>query len=501
MNAFAQVLHLLVNDVRRLRWLLLAYAACVVLAMVGALSFPTRASDWIEMTPVLVFVTGLFLLASAVQADSPYRPDAFWVSKPIQPAAVLGAKLALAALVVALPVAALMWTLIQIGFPSREYGSALGWASLSFASWLLLGMAIAALTHDLRSFANVLVGLAVLSLVGLLALLRRSFSNFGTSEMATSLATALFHAGPLAVLVFVYLKRDAVMRARALGGALLAASLLLLPFSIPRGYPAAPKVMTLRPDEAPQVTLVLDRALPGDAPETVRFHVSGRPWRDAARLVVIVDRMLVHARDGATVQVQRVPALVVRLRNPVPDSVEFRDFAVDSSHALRLGEGELLRLASGIESIEVEGSVEAHAVQVAAVLPFTSGTRVRQGGTIFQLDSVQRDPVASSAVATTVTVHTERQGIITEAQLSRVLPRLVLLDDRAHRAIRLFSQSSGVSSGWMILPGTSIVRRWTKVEARWPLAAGGSALAPARLMWLEWKSLGQAQLRLRTGRQ
>jgi hypothetical protein len=501
MNAFAQVRHLFVNDVRRLRWLLMAYAACVVLATVGALSFSTRGMGWTEMTPVLVFVTGLFLLASAVQADSLYRPDAFWVSRPIQPAAVLGAKFALAALVVALPVAGLTWTLIQIGLPPSEYGSLLGSASLVLANLLLFGMAIAAVTRDLRSFVNVLVGLAALALVGSLVLFSRRGSNTGSSEMATSLATALSYVGPLAVLVLVYLKRDSVKRARALGGALLALSFVVLPFSIPRGYPVVTVIETIPPKDAPQVTLVLDHAAPGDAPETLRFHVSGKPWRDAARLVVS-GNLLVHARDGTSVQVQRVPSLVVRLHGPVPEGVEFRDFAVDSSYALTFGEGERLRLASGIESIELVGNVEPFVARVAAVLPFVSDAKVQQGGAMFQLDSVQRDRVVSSAVATTVTVRTGPQSMRSEEPLSRVLPRLVLLDDSAHKAIRLFSQSSGTSSGgWMILPGTSIIRRWTKVEARWPLADARSALAPARFIWLDWKSLGMAQLRLRAERE
>lgn len=112
---------------------------------------------------------------------------------------------------------------------------------------------------------------------------------------------------------------------------------------------------------------------------------------------------------------------------------------------------------------------------------------------MYQLDSVQRDPVVSSAVATTVWVRTAAQSMNTDARLSYVLPRLVLVDDKARRGIPIMSQSSGTASGWMILPGMSVLRRWTKVEARWPLASAGSAMAPARLMWLDWKSLGRRQ--------
>ena len=501
MNAFAQVRHLLFNDVRRLRWLFVAYVACVLLATVAALSFALSSAGWLEIAPLLVFLTGFFLVASAVQADSPYRPDAFWVSRPIQPAAVFGAKLVLALLVVALPVAALAWTLVHIGFPTTEYGSTLGPAADSFASWLLVGMAIAAVTHDLRSFANVFVGLLLLFLVGSSLLLRRSGSNFGSNETATLLASALLHLGPLAVLAFVYLKRDAVQRARAFGGVLLAVWLVVSPFSIPPGYPVVTVTETLRPKDAPQISLVLDRPAPGDEPEMLRFHVNGKPWRNAARLVVGVKSLLVRARDGTTVNVMRVPPLVVRLHDPELYGAVLRDLAVTSSTSIRLSSGELLRLSSGIESIEAVGNVEPFAVRVAAELPFTSAAKLQQGGAMYQLDSVQRDPVVSSAVATTVWIRTAAQNMNTDARLSYLLPRLVLVDDKAHRAITTFGPSSGVSTGWMILPGVSVLRRWTKVEARWPLADTGSAMAPARLMWLDWKSLGQAPVRLRAVRE
>lgn len=499
MNAFAQVRHLLFNDVRRLRWLIVAYVACVLLATVAALSFELLTPGWLALMPVLVFLTGFFLVASAVQADSPYRPDAFWVSRPIQPAAVLGAKLVLAALVVVLPVAGLTWTLVHIGFPSSEYGSTLGPASLGFAAWLVAGMAIAAVTHDLRSFSNVFVGLMTFFMVASLVLLRRSGSNSGSNETAALAAAALLYVGPLAVLAYVYLKRDAVRRARAFGGALLAVYLVVSAFSIPRGYPVVTVKETLRPTEAPQVSLVFDRPLPNDGPEMLRFHVSGKPWRDAARLVVSVKSLLVRARDGTTFDARRVSTLVVQLHDPMPDGTSLRDLNAFSSWVLDLTPGELRRLTSGIESIELVGTVEPYAVRVAATLPFTSGAQVQQGGTMYQVDSVQRDPVVSSAVATSVSVRAEPTRPAAENPWT--LPRLILVDDEAHRAITTVGPSSGFASGWIILPGMSVDRGWTKMEARWPLAYAGSAMTPARLMWLDWKSLGQAPVRLRAVRE
>lgn len=499
MNAFAQVRHLLFNDVRRLRWVIVAYVAYVLLATVAALLFALRSTGWFDGMPVTVFLGGFFLMASAVQADSPYRPDAFWVSRPIQPAAVLGAKLVLAALVVALPVAGLAWALVHIGFPSSEYGSALGPASLGFAAWLVAGMALAAVTHDLRSVANVFVGLVTLFMVS--SFLKRSGSNVGSNETATLAAAVLLHVGPLAVLAYVYLKRDAVRRARAFGGALLAVYLVVTPFSIPRGYPVETVVKTLPPTEAPQISLVFDRPLPNDGPEMLRFHVSGKPWRDAARLVVSVKSLLVRARDGTTFAAMRVGALAVPLHDPMPDGASLIDIYPGSSSALYLTPGELKRLTSGIESIELVGTVEPFAVRIAAILPFTSGAQVQAEGTMYQVDSVQRDPVVSSAVATTVSVRTVQQKMSAKNPALYVLPRLVLVDDKARRGVPTFGQGGGASSKWMILPGMSVVRSWIKMEARWPVAHAGSAMAPARLMWLDWKSLGQAPVRLRAVRE
>lgn len=497
MNAFAQVRHLLLHDLRQQRLRVVMFAALVTLATGAALTFAMRSTSWLDTTPWSALLFGVVLLASAVQTDSPYRPDAFWVSRPIQPAALLGAKLMLALVVVAIPVAGLTGTLAYMGFPTGDLGVSVGKSSLDYASWLLLGMAIAAVTRDIRSFINVAVGLLVLFVFGSMVLFRRNGSNFGSNESATWVAAALIFVGPLAVLGLVYLKRDAVRMARAVGGVLLGLWLVVLPFSLPRGYPVVGKVTeTLLPNEAPQVALVLDAEVPGDAPGTLRFHVSGRPWRDASWLVVTVKSLLVHARDGTTLDVSRSQWLIVQLRDPVPVGVSFRDRYIGSSCTIPLYPAELARLTSGIESIELVGTVRPYTARVMAIVPFTSEARMQQGGTFYQVDSVQRDPVVSSAVVTTVSVRKEGESPSTEA----LLPRYVLIDDSAHRAIRFFALSGGTSSGGMIMPGMSILRRWAKVEARWPVAEAGSAMAPARLMWLDWTSLGQAPVRLRAER-
>ena len=67
MNAFAQVRHLLVNDVRRLRWMLGAYVACVAIAAAGAYSLPGGMTSAFQLPPLLVFLIGFLLVASAVQ--------------------------------------------------------------------------------------------------------------------------------------------------------------------------------------------------------------------------------------------------------------------------------------------------------------------------------------------------------------------------------------------------------------------------------------------------
>lgn len=500
MNAFALVRHLFVNDVRRARWMLLAYAASVVLASVSAVSVSSQSGAWLQVVPLLVILMGFGVVASAIQGDSPFRPDAFWASRPISPAAMVGAKLTLAAVLVAVPLLGLTWCLARLGVPGDAYAGTLGRAALSYSTWLLVGMAIAAVTRDLRSFSNTLVLMAVLFMVSSLTLYARLKSSQATPGVGYGLHAALLYLGPLALLVFVYWKRDSVRLARMVGGVMLVAWFLLKPFSLVASAPGATALAANDSVDAPALTVVFDGTRSSSSSTGIEFHVTGASWRNATRLLVTVDSLLVHARDGSTVQLKnRIQRFALSVPGAASDSMPWRDLAPMSPFSVGVLDGERAALASGVESIEIVGHVEAYAAHALPVMPFESGRSASHNGTLIQLDSVQLDSGGVAAVVNTLSVQPDRAYDAARGNLEMDLPRFVLLGDSAHRATRFMVRSAGTFSGWLVLPGTSIVRGWNHLEVgEQGRASNPGITSPARFMYLQWSSVGSARVRARS---
>ncbi len=368
-------------------------------------------------------------------------------------------------------------------------------------------MAIAAVTRDLRSFANTMVVLLVLYFVALLTLFGRLQSSPGLPAAGSGLHATALQVGPLALLVFVYWMRDRVTLARAVGASFLVAWFLLKPFMIVPDLPAAGKPAATATGDAPQIGVDFDRAASGATLGRIQLRVTGAPWRDATRLIVTVDSLLVHARDGSTVRPRnRMSPFVVAVRSIAADSRPWRDFAPDGPTPILLAESEVQALASGVASVEIVGRVDAYSANAAAVMPFESGRTSRSHGVLLQLDSVQRNADGATAVVTTITVRSE--GLDEAEFLRRVrfarrawlLPRFVLLDDSTHQAIRVAYPSTGMSDGWMVLPGTKRTREWTSLQTPTDyiaLSAGGH-VRPVHFMHLDWELAGSARLRTRS---
>lgn len=507
MNALAQVRHLFVNDVRRLRWMLVAYVACVAIATVAATSLPMGKMGWFQAPPLLVVLIGFVLVASAVQADSPCRPDAFWMSRPIQPFAVLGAKLVLALLVVAVPVAAADWSLIHLGFASSEIWSALGHAATSFSDTLLLGMAIAAVTRDLRSFANTAVAVIVLGLVALVALYGRLGFIPGQPTAGGTIHTAVFYLAPLVLLLFVYWRRDSVKMARIAGATALAGLFLFEPFTLAPDRPATQHDVADASADAPHLSVAFVRVASNATAARLTFLVTGTAWRNAARLVITPDSVLVHVRDGSTVALRnQMPTIVVKLPSTAPESLPWRDVAPDWPTSMALSRGEVQALASGVSGIEIVGRAEGYALNVAAVLPFVSGPKTSRQGARLQLDSVQNDPYGASAAITMFAI--QHKGVDASALLRRVrmarvewaLPRFQLVDDSTHQAIRLATPSSGSTDVSMVLPGANLTCQWAHVQTPLDYTATDAAGQVRRVhfLYLEWEYVGSGQVRARS---
>ena len=69
-----EVAHIMRKDVRELRWVIAGYLLVLAFATVNALGW-LGTKHFFDGSMLLVVITGMLLVASLVQADSPTRPD------------------------------------------------------------------------------------------------------------------------------------------------------------------------------------------------------------------------------------------------------------------------------------------------------------------------------------------------------------------------------------------------------------------------------------------
>ncbi|MGD8321777.1 MAG: hypothetical protein PVJ02_15120, partial [Gemmatimonadota bacterium] len=118
----AQVAHVMKKDLRQHRWMIglaLVAVGIVTTQAAGRPVLPPVAGTGVVGLiaslaggiPVLTLASWL-LVAFLIQSDPTARTDAFWVTRPLAPSAVMAAKLAVAALVlVVLPLFGQLWVL------------------------------------------------------------------------------------------------------------------------------------------------------------------------------------------------------------------------------------------------------------------------------------------------------------------------------------------------------------------------------------------------------
>ncbi len=208
--------HLVRHDIRALRlpliaWLLLLLAQAAVMAFGRGLIDPEELR-----APILtfsVFLAGarlaftVLLTVLLIQRDSPVGTTAFWLTRPIRPAAMASSKALSAALLLIVPPAVVGWVLFTgLGLPQ---GDVLGgvW-ELVLEQAMIVGMSAmgAAITATIPQFAVVAVAAVVLfgALVGqaraLIEQLPVSLLAWSASPLAKwALVTVL---GAVAVLVY-----------------------------------------------------------------------------------------------------------------------------------------------------------------------------------------------------------------------------------------------------------------------------------------------------------
>jgi hypothetical protein len=270
------------KDLRRLRWMLIAWLALIgartLVATAGADVAlggfgPQIAVSEISALLSLIYVLLLAFLVSRLVHDEPLvGRDAFWITRPIAPGALLSAKLAVAALFfVVVPVAGDVVAAAAFGTRVGALASTIVVSAVNRLVVVLLLVAIAALTPSLTRFTLAILGL-VAALVALMVSATLT-ALFVTEEVAEGgdipfpdptpplVAAAIVVFAALAVIFYQYRTRR--LR-RALAIAAVGAVLVwIVPERWPWSFAARPRAEAVAPpQDAAAVAIALDAGRP-----------------------------------------------------------------------------------------------------------------------------------------------------------------------------------------------------------------------------------------------
>ena len=241
------VLHLVWHDVRALRlplvaWLALLLAQAAVMAVGPGLVDPEGPAR----IPVLLagMLAGarlaftILLSVLLVQGDSPVGTTAFWLTRPIQPAAMAASKALSAALLLVVPPAVVGWVLFTtLELPQADVLSGVWQLVLEQAMTVGLSAMGAAITATIPQFA--VVAVAAVFIIGTLTSEARPYVRGlaaltlggAASPLARwALVTVL---GTVAVLLYQYSRRRVVTAAAAVTVVLVVGVLSALTAGVP----------------------------------------------------------------------------------------------------------------------------------------------------------------------------------------------------------------------------------------------------------------------------
>jgi hypothetical protein len=290
------MLHIVAKDLRRIRWILVMWAAFLLLrtaayaSMTGFIGEP--GVHWLQFfnSPVgsiaLPAFDGLvvyLLVAAMVYEDSPTVRDAFWVTRPQAAACVFGAKVLAAGVVAVLipTITHLPWWL-RCGATFGTLPSLMGAVAVTLGAAALLAVCVASLTDGFPRFVLwTIMGAAIV--FTLMLVVRWIGSKFGVSSHAIIypvwLISAVFAAITLAPAAHQYLTRR------------LARSIGWLGF----GVAALTSVMTIAPPKfrpSSAVSLYREEAVP------LALKIPGVPSHIRSTNRLLLPLEIENARDN-----------------------------------------------------------------------------------------------------------------------------------------------------------------------------------------------------------
>ena len=474
MTAVAQVRHILIKDIREARWLLVVYVALVALATLRGAGW--MISSWPgEVGFILVIAIVLaaaFAAASVVQADSPTRHGAFWTRLPVDPLAMLGAKMTFVLVLVGIGVAGQSIGVAGYGIGGAEVATFAGRSALAFGVWLLFALLLAAVLPDFRAFslAFILIPIVSFVLVNVVVFSMMAASTDPPTEAipglipglgvrGTHIISLLVRVGSIALMVWLYRTRDVGRRVRA-AGLLLAASLFVplgggpVFWALEEQVPPGDRLsFTLTTITGGSTTVVSENA------DQIRLSMNAPPlpphlaWAFARGVVVVGlhdgSRLRVPLRASPGSSDGMMPRLAgVRWLDSMPTiGVSHHVFA-------SLTDVQQRAIVQGIASIALEGEIHLFEAVGVATLPLIAGSEVAVDGRRIRLDE-WRD--GSSGPAIGLRESTIGRDPVPAPPVPQMLSQGCALVNRVRGEALVLSQGGGGSTfDGLVLPGTPV---------------------------------------------
>jgi hypothetical protein len=498
-----EVLHVAWKDLRALRWPLLAYVAFVVLGtahvvMDGGQSFAPSLARLI-----LFNLLGMLIVAMLVQADSPARPGAFWMTLPLRSGAVVGSKLLIMLGVLMVPpLIGQAVGLIVFDASVADLPRLLLQSAERYGYWLAFAALIAALTRDLRSFAVVLVGATLLSTVAgfvVMALLSSDPVEVSSSPGETIVLLGLLTA----IVLYQYFTRRT---RRSVVAAITLA--LFYAFVVPVGRHLGATEFAAHHDVAmvPEVTIEEARLDHRNSGVLVRFGTVG--GQEDVRYLLRLSTVSVRMPDGSgTSDPQHIRSVHLNAPDPIAARGLRRldEGAVwrpsPSTHQdVRFGDPRSLDFLGAGASLVVSGRIEAWRPEEPIELPVAVGADTVVDGARVRIEGFTADRGVPHVVLRSSTV-----DALEPTRFMGESTTYLLVNEGRREALELERRGSSGSILMLLLPGASGWVQTLQLESPQIRAEASEFeqvrvddewLRSARLVIVRWKqsSVGTVQL-------
>ena len=322
MNWKQQAVHVARKDARMSVGLLVLFCGVIVLATASTLGYVGLPNGFWGLLTIFVMT---LCIANTVHADSPYRDDAFWMTKPFAPVGMMSGKL-----LFIIGLLAVAGTAQAIAFAAHDLTpSKVAWFTaeslLGTAGTLATVFLFAAITSNLSTLLLALIAMIVFNLALTFGIARLFGEEPFTPDMSAAPPAAVFITGALVLAVTVLLTVHLYRTRRrfvVLAIFLLTTVAAMLAGRLTEIDERSPEV---KPGLAPISGIEIQAALPsrGEAPpSTVMAHIGIRlsGVKSERGYVLHNPRARVRLPDGRTVTgISNMPEII--LREPKPNEI------------------------------------------------------------------------------------------------------------------------------------------------------------------------------------